>query len=139
MKKQFLQLFNNRHIALLWRYGIVGIIASIIHFCVAYVFYEWIHVRFLMAHFLGFLCGLIVAYLGHYFYSFRDNAAHSRRFPKFLITTSAALLLHQFGAQIMVKYLLLDYSTQVLPLLVISVPIITFLLNKFWVFSSIDK
>ncbi len=105
----------------------------------AYVFYEWVHVRFLIAHFFGFLCGLIIAYFGHYFYSFRDNVAHTKRFPKFLITTSAALLLHQLGALVLVKYLLLDYSTQVLPLLVVSVPVITFLLNKFWVFSAIEK
>ena len=121
------------------RYGIVGVVASVVHFFVAYLFYEWWQQRFLMAHFFGFLCGLVVAYIGHYFFSFRDNASHSKRFPKFLVTTLLALFLHQMGAMILVQYLLLDYSTQVLPLLVTCVPVFTFLLNKFWVFSSLDK
>ncbi len=132
-------LFNNPHLGLIWRYGVVGVMASVAHFCVAYGFFEKFHTSFLMAHFVGFLCGLLVAYCGHYFYSFRDNQAHSKRFPKFLVTTLLALILHQYGAQYLVHGLSLDYSTQVLPLLVVSVPVVTFLLNKFWVFSSLDK
>jgi len=134
-----LQLFKNPLFKQLWRYGIVGVIATVVHFCVAYLFYESLKLNFLFAHFFGFLGGLIIAYFGHYFYSFRDKAAHTERFPKFLITTLAALTLHQVGAFLLVEHLNLDYSTEVLPLLVISVPVFTFLLNKFWVFSSIDK
>ncbi len=139
MKKVFLQLLNNPLIGLLFRYGIVGVFASIAHFSVAYLAYEFLHLNFLLAHFMGFAFGLFTAYFGHYFYSFKDNEQHGKRFPKFLVTAIVALILHQGGAYLLVNQAQLDYSLQVLPLLVVSVPIVTFLLNKFWVFSSIEK
>ena len=139
MKKVFLQFLNKPIVGLLFRYGIVGVCASIAHFSVAYIAYEFLQFKFLLAHFLGFAFGLFTAYFGHYFYSFRDSEQHGKRFPKFLVTSVVALALHQGGAYLLVNHAQLDYSLQVLPLLVASVPMLTFLLNKFWVFSSLEK
>jgi len=139
MMKVFLRLFNHPLITLLFRYGIVGIIASLVHFSIAYMVFSFFKINYLIAHFFGFSFGLLTAYSGHYFYSFRDTAQHSTRFPKFLLTSVFALVLHQSGAYFLVTFLQLDYSTRVLPLLIISVPLFTFLLNKFWVFSVDDK
>ena len=136
MKKAFLQLLNNPLIGLLFRYGIVGVVASVAHYLVAYFCFSVFQINYLLAHFFGFLFGLFTAYFGHYFYSFKDTENHSQRFPKFLVLSLATLILHQVGAYVLVNFAHLDYKTRVLPLLVISVPVFTFLLNKFWVFSS---
>ena len=138
MKKTYLQLSNNPLITLLFRYGIVGVAASVVHFTIAYIAFEKIHINFFISHFIGFLFGLITAYFGHYFYSFKDDEDHGKRFPKFLVTALVALILHQGGAFVFVNVFQLNYSKQVLPLLVVTVPVFTFLLNKFWVFSSIE-
>jgi putative flippase GtrA len=138
MKKIFIQLLNSSLLGLLIRYGIVGVVASVAHFSVAYICYQFLHINFFIAHFFGFFVGLLCAYFGHYFYSFKDQQQHTKRFPKFLLTSLVALTLHQGGAYLLVKQLHLNYSSQVLPLLVISVPLITFLLNRFWVFSEVD-
>lgn len=139
MKKVFLQLYNHPLFGLLLRYGVVGTAASIIHFSISYVVFNYLDVNSFIAHFCGFIFGLFTAYFGHYFYSFNDNEQHGRRFPKFLVTALVALVLHQGGVYILVNYYNLDYLIRVLPLLVITVPVFTFLLNKFWVFSDSDE
>lgn len=118
------------------RYGIVGVVASAIHFVISYMANEYLLINPFLAHLMGFVFGLITAYTGHYYYSFKDNEKHSDRFPKFLITALTGLTLHQGGVYIFVSLFKWNYSNQVLPLLVLSVPIITFLMSKFWVFSD---
>lgn len=139
MKKAFLQFLNKPLIGLLFRYGIVGVVASVVHYLIAYFFFSTFQINYLLAHFFGFVFGLFTAYFGHYFYSFKDSKSHSERFPKFLVLSLAALILHQGGAYSLVNFAHLDYKTRVLPLLVVIVPVFTFLLNKFWVFSSPDE
>ncbi len=139
MKKVFLRYWNNPTTQLLFRYGIVGVLASVVHFSIALFSYKVLQINFFVSHFSGFLFGLFTAYFGHYFYSFNDNQKHQKRFPKFVITSLTALVLHQGGAYTLVNWVKLDYSSRVLPMLVVIVPVFTFLLNKFWVFSPIDE
>lgn len=139
MKKIYLQLLNNPIVTLLFRYGIVGVAASVVHFTLAYIAFEKLRIDFFTSHFIGFIFGLFTAYFGHYFYSFKDDEDHGKRFPKFLVTAVVALVLHQGGAYVFVNYFQLNYSKQVLPLLVVTVPVFTFLLNKFWVFSALEE
>ena len=119
------------------RYGIVGVIASVIHFVISFLANKELLLNPYMAHLLGFVFGLLTAYMGHYYYSFKDNEKHSDRFPKFFITALTGLVLHQGGVYVLVTLFNLDYRNQVLPLLVLSVPVITFLMSKFWVFSEV--
>ncbi len=116
------------------RYGLVGIIATIIHSGIALIMHEWIGLQPFWAHAIGFCGGLITAYLGHYHYSFKDDGAHKNRFPKFVISSLIGFGLHQGGVLLLVSYFQLDYSTQALPLLMVFVPALTFLMSKFWVF-----
>lgn len=136
MKKVFLQLLSNPFITLLFRYGIVGVIASVVHGLVSFMTVNYFDIYYLYAHSVGFVFGLFTAYFGHYFYSFRDGKNHRDRFPKFFIIAIIAFFIHETSAYILVDYTGFDYSTRVLPFLVMTVPIFTFLLNKFWVFSD---
>ena len=132
----FLRLLNNHFIALLFRYGLVGVFASAVHFSIAYLSYNSLQLSSFVAHFCGFVFGLFTAYFGHYFYSFKDDENHSKRFPKFVITSFVSLFLHQAGVYLLVNQFSLDYSTRVLPILIVTVPLFSFLLNRFWVFSE---
>lgn len=136
MKKVYLQLLNNPFIALLFRYGIVGVVASIVHGTISYMVVNHFNMYYLYAHSVGFIFGLFTAYFGHYFYSFKDNKNHSDRFPRFFIISLIAFFIHEISAYFLVDFSGIDYSTRVLPFLVVTVPIFTFLLNRFWVFSD---
>ena len=120
----------------MFRYGLVGVIASIIHWVVSYFVFKAFSLDFLIAHSFGFFSGLLPAYFGHYFYSFKDQQNHKDRFPKFFIISFLAFILHESGAYMLVAVAKLDYSSFALPFLVIAIPVFSFLLNKFWVFSS---
>jgi putative flippase GtrA len=121
-------------IRLMIRYGLVGVLASVVHALFSLVLHEWLDVEPLLAHACGFTAGLFTAYLGHYHYSFRDDGAHRSRFPRFVITALIGFALHQGGVWWLVNQLDWDYSTRALPVLMLTVPGVTFLLSKFWVF-----
>lgn len=133
---RFLQFFRSEWFALLFRYGIVGLIASLLHFGVSFYCESVLKITPLLAHFYGFILGLISAYFGHYFYSFKDSEKHSRRFPKFVIVALTALFLHEIGVYILVEVYDLNYTGFVLPLLLVSVPLLTFSMSRFWVFTE---
>ena len=136
MKGLFLPLLNNAFFLLLIRYGIVGVVASLVHGIISYSLVEFLQIRFMIAHFIGFIFGTITAYLGHYFYSFKDQRDHKRLFFKFLLISGIAFFIHEFGAYYLVTQAGFSYKSQVLPFLLVVVPFFTFLLNRFWVFSK---
>jgi len=132
----FLQLFHNPTLRLMFRYGLVGVLASLVHWLVSYWVFATFNIVYLLAHSIGFFTGLLPAYLGHYFFSFKDNRQHKQLFPKFFLVSFLAFVVHETGAFFLVGKFKLDYSSIVLPALVILVPAFTFLLNRFWVFSG---
>lgn len=121
-------------LGLMLRYGLVGVLASVVHASISLVLHEVLGMTPLWSHASGWFGGLFTAYWGHYHFSFKDDGAHKKRFPKFVITALIGFILHQGGVYLLVNQLQLDYSTQALPGLMISVPMVTFLLSKFWVF-----
>src|SRR5690554_7424454 len=131
-----ISMLSKNTIALLFRYGVVGALATVVHFGIGFLMHEKLNISPFNAHALGFIGGLFTAYLGHYHYSFKDTGQHKNRFPKFVISSLIALVLHQGGVILLVDYWQLDYSYRALPLLLITVPLATFLMAKFWVFSD---
>ncbi|WP_223786848.1 GtrA family protein [Marinicella meishanensis] len=122
--------------ALMVRYGMVGVLASLIHAGISLAVLAVFDIEPFWSHAIGFFGGLITAYLGHYHYSFKDDGAHKQRFPKFAITAGTGFALHQSGVYLLVNQLQLTYQTQALPLLMVTVPMVTFLMSKFWVFRN---
>ena len=123
-------------LALMVRYGLVGVLASLVHAGISLLLHQWFDFQPFWAHATGWVGGLITAYLGHYHYSFKDDGAHHQRFPKFAVTALTGFALHQSGVYWLVNQLQLDYSTRALPILMVSVPVVTFLMSKFWVFRK---
>ncbi len=121
---------------LMVRYGLVGVLASLIHAGISLAILALFDIQPFWSHAIGFVGGLITAYLGHYHYSFKDDGEHKHRFPKFAITAGTGFALHQSGVYLLVNQLQLAYKTQALPLLMVSVPVVTFLMSKFWVFRN---
>ncbi|MFC3195148.1 GtrA family protein [Marinicella sediminis] len=121
-------------LALMVRYGLVGVLASVVHAAISLLLHEVFAIAPFTAHASGFAGGLVTAYLGHYHYSFKDDGQHRSRFPRFVITSLTGFALHQGGVWWLVSQLGWDYSTMALPALMLTIPLVTFLLSKFWVF-----
>lgn len=122
-------------LALMIRYGLVGVAASVVHASISLALHKLLGIDPFWSHATGWFGGLFTAYFGHYHFSFKDNDAHTKRFPKFFLTALTGFTLHQGGVYLLVNQLQLDYSTQALPLLMVSIPMVTFLMSKFWVFK----
>jgi len=118
----------------MFRYGLVGVLASIVHAGISLLIIAMFAMSPFWSHAIGFFGGLITAYLGHYHFSFKDDGSHTKRFPKFAITASTGFALHQTGVYVLVNQMNFDYKYQALPLLMVCVPVVTFLMSKFWVF-----
>ena len=129
MLKSYKQLLG-----LMIRYGLVGVLASVVHASISLALHKWLAIEPFTAHACGFFGGLFTAYFGHYHYSFKDDGDHKSRFPKFTITALTGFALHQGGVLLLVDHYQFDYSTLALPILMVSVPVVTFLMSKFWVF-----
>ena len=125
-KKTFLMLV---------RYGLVGVAATIAHFGTGLLLHEKLGWLPFWAHATGFIGGLFTAYAGHYYFTFKDGAAHHKRFPKFVISSLTALFLHQSGVYLFAHKLGWDYKTTAGPILMVTVPLVTFVMAKFWVFA----
>ena len=121
-------------LALVMRYGLVGVLAIVVHASISLVLHELVGINPFWANASGVFGGFITAYLGHFHYSFKDQGRHQSRLPKFMFTSLTGLGLQQGGVLLLVNLLHLDYSTQALPLLIVSAALVTFLMSKFWVF-----
>ena len=52
------------------RYGLVGVVASVVHVCISLVLHELFGMDPFWSHATGVITGMVTAYLGHYHYSF---------------------------------------------------------------------
>jgi putative flippase GtrA len=70
----------------LFRFGIVGVLAAVVHFLVANTLtvHTGIHVAY--TNIAGFLCAFWVSFFGHHFFSFQvDHLSLWQTLPKFAL------------------------------------------------------
>jgi putative flippase GtrA len=116
-------------------FGVVGITGTIVHYSLALMSAQVVHV--LLANLVGYSVAVFVSYFGHQRFTFRltaGEAEHTRRFPKFLLTSLLGLSASQ---------LILLAATEgfglppwiALACAVAVVPPVTFISHRYWVFS----
>jgi putative flippase GtrA len=116
------------------RYGLVGVIAALVHITVALVLHKLWQINPFWSNAAGVFAGFLTAYTGHINYSFNNKGSHKQRLPRYAITSLTGMILQQSGVLLLVNHWQLDYSTQALPVLMVAVTMVTFLMSKLWVF-----
>lgn len=114
------------------RFGAVGVAATLTHYGVAYL--SALAVGFYVGNLAGLATAVWVSYLGHRLWTFRvTEGDHRRQFPRFLLISLSA-----FAASQGVLYAGLSLLALPKPLAlaaaVATVPPISFLLTRGWVF-----
>jgi putative flippase GtrA len=117
------------------RFIAVGIAATLTHLLVAVCLIDGAGLRSAaIANAIAVVAGTAVSYAGNYFWTFRRGGPHSVRLPRFL-----AAYLTVFGLNGLVMLVVADLGgvAYLIPLAaVITVtPVVTFLLNRYWVFA----
>ena len=121
------------------KFGVVGIVATMSYYLVALLLSQFVGVFW--ANVVGYAGGMCVSYLGHHRLTFaatKDVVPHGQAISRFAAGSGFAFIMSQIILYAAVKLLQLpDWLG--LGLVVITVPLITFLLYQFWVFAPSDK
>jgi putative flippase GtrA len=118
------------------RFVIVGLTATCTHVAIVVLLIDGMGLSLAsLANAFALLAGSAVSYLGNYFWTFRSGGAHVGRVVRFAVSYG---LVFAFGGLVMLLAADIIGMPYMLPLALIVVvsPILTFLLNRFWVFGQ---
>lgn len=117
------------------RFAVSGGLATGTHALVFVALIEWLSVRPLFAAGVAFVLALFVSYGMNYHWTFSVSGPHRIMLPKFFVVAVSGLLLN-----LGITYAVVDVAGYwygyALLLVVLIVPLMTFVLSKLWVFSS---
>lgn len=120
------------------KFGVVGVLATATHFAALSVFVEGFGIREALANGLAFLVAVSVTYFGQSKWVFREQSQTSlRELVRFTVS-----VLFGFFANIAIMYVAvqafqLRYQVGFV-LAVLLVPMMTFVINKTWVFREAE-
>ena len=115
-------------------FGFVGGLATITHYLFALIANEWLQLPLYLANLIGYLSAAGVSFIGHSKVTFQVDMNHVllRRFCLMSIATfglSEVLLLSlENGLNLQSRIVML--------IVVVTIPAMSYLLNKFWVYRQ---
>ncbi|KEO60285.1 GtrA family protein [Thioclava indica] len=117
------------------RFGGVGGVATLVHVLIAMMAREAIDLAPLEANFAGFICAVLFSYVGHTRFTFRRAVNRSDQFLRFITAALVSLGTSSFIVWLLDSVLGIDFSVAMMAVAVV-VPMMTFLMFRFWVFES---
>jgi putative flippase GtrA len=115
----------------LTRFGFVGLLATAVHASVGLGLSEGAGMQPFWANMIAFCCALGVSFFGQTQLTFPDSTADSAAFSRFVVVALSGLALNQLIVWVTTSILDIPYWMS-LPIIFCTVPIVTFLLLKFW-------
>ncbi len=116
------------------RYGILGGIATLIHFTTASLYIYFINNSVFQSNIVGFLVAYIFSYLMQSKYVFEHKVSIEKAIRYFIVQFAALLL------AIVSSTLFDSYNSYIRTAIVVALlPLITFLTHKFWTFKKINS
>jgi len=116
------------------RYGLIGLISTAIHLGVAYACLYYISDSILISNIFGFLSAYLFSYTIQSKYVF-EHAVSLKKAIKYFIVQFSSLLI-----AIGISYMAIMYNNYIKTLTVaFLLPLITFIVHKFWTFSKENK
>ena len=130
-----------RHLALQGaRFGAIGLAATVTHVLMFTSLIVFAALAPLVANFIAFGTAVLVSFIGHFHWTFRNQRPHQRpqqqrtAFARFALVALAGLALNSFAVILVVDLLGLPYQYALI-LMICVVPLLVFALSKFWAFA----
>ena len=124
-----------------WRtafcYGAIGVLGTIIHFGTLFLLVEHADFTPLIASTIGFVFTVVVSYLFNYYWTFAAASAHRSTFLRYLVVSLTGLTLNAIVLQAGLSLLDLHY-TYAQAMVILIIPVVNYLLNRFWTFNNHD-
>ncbi|HEX9808560.1 MAG TPA: GtrA family protein [Alphaproteobacteria bacterium] len=121
------------------RFGAVGVAATLTHVGLFAALIEFGGMAPLLANLVAFAVAVGVSFAGHYLWTFVEDRPGpgrwraTRAMGRFLVVALVGLALNSLVVYLVVHALALPYGYAIL-VMVSAVPVVLFLLNKFWAF-----
>lgn len=114
------------------RFGVVGVMATSVHTGILILLVELSSVTATVANVIAFLLAFVVSYVGHYYWTYKLEAAHSSTIAQFFIIAIGGLLLNY-----LIFFIVVDmfgyYYLLALLLVLLIVPAMTYVAQRLWV------
>lgn len=115
-------------------FGCVGVLATGVHYVTALSLTEFAGINIFTANVGGYLTAVLVSLYGHSVFTYRKKL-DSVIAGRFFIVSVSTLLVSEGILLILEKYFSLSHRVS-LAIVVSSIPIVTFFINKFWVYRA---
>jgi putative flippase GtrA len=122
-------------LALLVKYGTVGVAASLLHIASALLFYGAAGMPATLANTMAFLMSFSLSFLGNYRWTFASTGAESAALSKFFLLSVACFLLNQTLVALAMTLVRLPFGVSV-TLATAAAAALGFLGSHRWVFSA---
>ena len=117
------------------RFSSIGVLSTVLHVCVALLAESVLGFSGISANTAGFIAALLFSYVGHSNFTFNVPISHGFHLPRFIATA-----LIGFGLSTAIVWLAHERAGSpfwlAMALVAISVPAMTFLMLKLWVFRD---
>jgi len=120
-------------LGLAFRYGIVGVIGTALHFALTVAQVEWLAIDPVLASALAFIVALLVTYVLNHYWTFAARIAPLSGLVRYSIVTICSFTLNLTIMALVAHVLHWDYRIG-LALIVLVIPAINFTLNARWTF-----
>lgn len=115
-------------------FGLVGVSATLVHYFVALLSHEYLGINLYVANLAGYCTAVLISYFGHGRLTFKRNL-HWPVFLRFILVSLATLLFSEGILWGLETHTTLHHSVS-LAIVVSTIPILTFILSKLWVFRA---
>ena len=131
MKKISSKILNQQ----IYRFIIIGIAAASIHFLSVYIIVSTVDLIPIIANIFAFLIAFFVSYMGHSLWTFSHKEhEHHKAAVRYFGVAIFCFALNESGYYLMLEFTDFNYLVSLFIVLML-VPIVTFLLSKHWAFS----
>jgi len=113
-------------------FGLVGVTATLTHYLTALFCNEVLGINLYLCNLLGYACAVAVSYFGHGRFTFQVSL-NRRIFRRFVLVSVTTFLASECILAGLEQGLQLPHRVS-LGVVVLTIPLITFLLSKMWVF-----
>jgi putative flippase GtrA len=129
-------LKKNSWVQKILSYGFVGVIGTIVHFLTLIILVEVFKVGPILSSVIGFILTVILSFFLNSTYTFKgENRKRKYVFVKYVIVSLVGLSVNSLIMFFTITFLSLHYSIGQC-IVIISIPVLNFLLNNFWTFSD---
>jgi len=119
----------------LMRFGVIGVIAAITHYCIA-IFLTDHQVAAAWANLVAFVIAFWISYFGHRYFSFdAGDVSHQQTLPRFILVAVLGFILNESLLLLMLHFTKISIALG-LPFIIIITAMFTFILSRQFAFDT---